>query len=110
MKTIKITILCLFLGIVHPTSFAIKPDRTYRFYPEKLGLIYRDLDVKTSDSLKIKTWFFPAQPAPTDEELDAAWDNPLKKTYQTIDNKRRPTIIFANSDAGKRTIPTQTNS
>jgi len=98
---VKIFVLVVAIFFMSMLSFAIKPDRTYRFYPEKLGLIYRDLDVITTDGLKIKTWFFPAQPAPaTEEELYAIWGNPVKKPYQTIDNKRRPTIIFADSDAG----------
>ncbi|MBK5722863.1 alpha/beta fold hydrolase [Dysgonomonas sp. Marseille-P4677] len=99
-KISKIIIFCTLLGIVSLQSFAIKPDRNYRFYPEKLGLIYRDLDVKTSDGLKIKTWFFPAQPALSEKELDMAWKNSVRKTYRTIDDKRRPTIIIANGDAG----------
>jgi len=87
-------------GIVSFTSFAIKPDRIYRFYPEKLGLIYRDLDVKTSDGLNIKTWFFPAQPALSEQEITTSWENSVKKPYRTIDNNPRPTIIIANGDAG----------
>ena len=99
-KIIKISVLCILLGFGHSKSFAIIPDRTYRFYPEKMGLIYKDLEVKTSDGLMIKTWFFPAQITPSDKELEAAWENPVKKTYRTIDNKCRPTIIICNGDAG----------
>jgi pimeloyl-ACP methyl ester carboxylesterase len=96
----KPIILCALLGIMSVQSFAIIPNRTYRFYPEKIGLIYKELDVTTSDNLKIKTWFFPAQPTPSDKALDAIWENPVKGTYRTIDNKPRPTIIIANGDAG----------
>jgi hypothetical protein len=55
-------------------SFAIKPDRVYRITPENLGLIYRDLNVTTSDGLKIKTWFYPAQPALSEKEINEAWN------------------------------------
>jgi hypothetical protein len=88
------------IGLGSLQSFAIKPNRVYRFYPEKLGLIYRDLDVTTSDGLKIKTWFFPAQPALSEKELSDYWQNPIKKPYINIYAKNRPTIIIANGDAG----------
>lgn len=99
---IKVIIFCTLLGFISLKSFAIIPDRTYRFYPEKMGLIYRDLDVKTSDGLTIKTWFFPAQPMLSDEENMKLWntENPTRKAYQTIDDKPRSTIIIANGDAG----------
>ena len=101
MKRIsKVIISCTLLGIVSVQSFAIKPDRTYVRYPESLGLIYRDLDVKTSDGLNIKTWFFPAQLTLSPTELNDARENPVKKPYQTIDNNPRPTLIIANGDAG----------
>lgn len=99
-QTIKTLILCFLTVLLSLQLFAIKPDRTYRFYPEKLGLIYRDLDVTTSDGLKIKTWFFPAQPTLSEQEKSSAWENPVKKPYKTIENKPRPTIIIANGDAG----------
>jgi len=56
---LKFIIVCLFVGISSNPVFGIMPDRTYRFYPEKLGLVYKDLTVITTDSLKIKTWFSP---------------------------------------------------
>ena len=81
-------------------SFAIKPNRVYQIYPENLGLIYRDLNVTTSDGLKIKTWFYPAQPALSEKEINEAWNNPIKKPYVAPYSKNRPTIIIANGDAG----------
>lgn len=99
-QAIKTIIFCTLIILVSLQSFAIKPDRVYRFYPEKLCLIYKDLDVTTVDSIKIKTWFFPAQPTPQEKEISDMWENPVKKPYKTIDNKPRPTIIIANGDAG----------
>lgn len=98
--TNKKLILCFLIGFLSVQLFAIKPDKTYRFYPEKLSLIYKDLDVVTPDGLKIKTWFFPAQLTPSGQEINDSWENPVKKLYKTIDNKPRPTIIIANGDAG----------
>ena len=93
-------IFCILIGFISLHSFAIKPDTTYRFYPEKLGLIYRDLDVTTSDGLKIKSWFFPAQTTLTEEEMNLAWENPVKRPYKIISRNPFPTIIIANGDAG----------
>jgi len=99
-QTIKKIIFCILSIFVSLQSFAIKPDRIYRFYPEKLCLIYKDLDVTTVDGIKIKTWFFPAQPTPSEKEMSDMWENPAKKPYKTNGNKPRPTIIIANGDAG----------
>lgn len=82
---------------------AIKPDRTYRFYPEKLGLIYKELDVVTADGIRIKTWFYPAQAPLSEKELDAAWENPVKREYATLDSAKRPTVIVCNGDAANMT-------
>lgn len=97
---LAIKIISCLLYLISIQSFAIKPDRTYRFYPEKLSLIYKDLDVTTSDGLKIKTWFFPAQHTPSEQEINSSWEKAIKKPYTTIDNNPRPTLIIANGDAG----------
>jgi len=82
------------------TLNAIKPDRKYRFYPEKLGLIYKELDVTTKDNLKIKTWFFPAQDSLSEKEQERAWDESKKREYKVLDETKRPTLIICNGDAG----------
>ena len=96
MKRIIFVILILFPFL---TVYSIKPDRRYRFYPEKLGLIYKEIKVVTPDGLKIKTWFYPAQDSLTQTERENAWNNPRIKPYQTIDEQKRPTIIICNGDA-----------
>ncbi len=97
---LKIIIFTLMLGTFCSQALAIIPDRTYRLYPESLGLIYKDLNVTTTDGLKIKTWFFPAQNKPSETALNSAWANSVKKTYRLIDNNKRPTVIICNGDAG----------
>lgn len=99
-NSFKTIISCLLLGLSYFQASAIIPNRTYRFYPEKIGLIYKDLNVTTLDGLKIKTWFFPAQNMPSQKELSRTWENPVKKPYKVIDNKKRPTIIICNGDGG----------
>lgn len=93
-------IIIVFSIIFYQSAYGILPIREYRFYPEKMGLIYKDLDVITSDGLKIKTWFFPAQTKPSEKDLELMWKNPIKKTYTIIDNRKRPTVIIANGDTG----------
>lgn len=100
MRKPFITSLVVLLLSVATSVQAIKPDRTYRFYPEKLGLIYRDLEVVTPDQLKIKTWFYPAQDSLSEEEVGKYWENPVKRPYAILDNTKRPTIIICNGDAG----------
>jgi pimeloyl-ACP methyl ester carboxylesterase len=96
----KIIILFFAFGLFSLKSFAVIPDRTYRFYPEKMGLIYKELNVATPDGLRIKTWFFPAQDTLSTSELDKAWENPVKRKYKLLDSTKRPTIIICNGDAG----------
>lgn len=99
-RVFKIIVFCAFISCIGFHSFAIKPDKVYVLRPENLGLIYRDLNVTTSDGLKIKTWFYPAQPALSEKEINEAWNNPVKKPYVAPYSKNRPTIIIANGDAG----------
>ncbi|MDL2291634.1 alpha/beta hydrolase [Bacteroides sp. OttesenSCG-928-F21] len=99
-EVLKIIFFCFFTGVSFSSAFGIIPNRTYRFYPEKLGLIYKDLTVTTPDGINIKTWFFPAQTALPEKELNSLWENPTKRSYNTIDGERRPTIIICNGDAG----------
>lgn len=99
-RVFKIIVFCAFISCIGFHSFAIKPDKMYVLRPENLGLIYRDLNVTTSDGLKIKTWFYPAQPALSEKEINEAWNNPVKKPYVAPYSKNRPTIIIANGDAG----------
>lgn len=93
-------LLMLLAFFVISPLYAIKPDRKYRFRPEKMGLIYKELDVVTKDGLKISTWFFPAQNSLSDEEKEEAWLNNSKKEYIVLDNSPRPTLIICDSDAG----------
>lgn len=94
----KFTLLLL-AALLSQYAAAIKPDRVYRFYPEKAGLIYKDLDVVTPDGLRINMWFYPAQEKLSEAELDAAWENPVKRKYTTLDDTKRPTLIICNGDA-----------
>lgn len=104
-QVFKLVVICALMFIMGFQSFAIKPNRVYVLSPEMLGLVYRDLEVKTSDGLTIKTWFIPAQPAISDEEKSEAWTNPVKKPYVAPYAYNRPTIIIANGDAGNMSYP-----
>jgi hypothetical protein len=51
----------LFLIFLTHNLFALKPDSVYKVRPENYDLIYKELNIVTSDGYKIKTWFYPAQ-------------------------------------------------
>jgi predicted alpha/beta-fold hydrolase len=91
-------ILLLFLTLLTQSTFAILPDTVYIRKPEELGLMYKELDVKTNDNYHIATWFFPAQNSLSESELEML--NGAKRKYETPDNIKRPTIIICNGDAG----------
>ncbi|MBO8439829.1 MAG: alpha/beta fold hydrolase [bacterium] len=94
-KAVATAALVCLLVISVTDVYAIKQDRKYIRRPQNIGLIYKDLNVKTEDGYRIETWFFPAQAMP---DSSAASDTPLP--YATIDTQRRPTVVICNGDAG----------
>lgn len=96
MKSCVILLIALFSGIGN--CHAIIPDTVYIRKPESMGLIYKNLEVITNDGYKIETWFFPAQSPLSEGELRDLNGN--RRTYETQDETKRPTIIVCNGDAG----------
>ena len=96
MKSFVILLIALFSGIGN--CHAIIPDTVYIRKPESMGLIYKNLEVITNDGYKIETWFFPAQGPLSEGELRDLNGN--RRTYETQDETKRPTIIVCNGDAG----------
>ena len=96
MKSFVILLTALFSGIGN--CHAIIPDTVYIRKPESMGLIYKNLEVITNDGYKIETWFFPAQSPLSEGELRDLNGN--RRTYETQDETKRPTIIVCNGDAG----------
>ena len=96
MKSFVILLIALFSGIGN--CHAIIPDTVYTRKPESMGLIYKNLEVITNDGYKIETWFFPAQSPLSEGELRDLNGN--RRTYETQDETKRPTIIVCNGDAG----------
>ena len=96
MKSFVILLIALFSGIGN--CHAIIPDTVYTRKPESMRLIYRNLEVITNDGYKIETWFFPAQSPLSEGELRDLNGN--RRTYETQDETKRPTIIVCNGDAG----------
>lgn len=90
-------------------SFALRPEREYKAIPSDYGIIYREVEFLTTDSLKLKGWFIPAQDTvgilnsvigrlvPVPDEL-----KPDVREYKT-DTTRKPTIIICDGDAGNMT-------
>ena len=96
MKSFVILLIALFSGIGN--CHAIIPNTVYIRKPESMGLIYKNLEVITNDGYKIETWFFPAQSPLSEGELRDLNGN--RRTYETQDETKRPTIIVCNGDAG----------
>ena len=96
MKSFVILLIALFSGIGN--CHAIIPDTVYIRKQESMGLIYKNLEVITNDGYKIETWFFPAQSPLSEGELRDLNGN--RRTYETQDETKRPTIIVCNGDAG----------
>ena len=96
MKSFVILLIALFSGIGN--CHAIIPDTVYIRKPESMGLIYKNLEVITNDVYKIETWFFPAQSPLSEGELRDLNGN--RRTYETQNETKRPTIIVCNGDAG----------
>ena len=84
-------------------AFGLKPDSVYTVRPENYALIYKELDIITSDGYKIKTWFYPAQDSVATDTVLEYYKNPRLKPYQLLDSKPKPTIIICNGDAGNMT-------
>ena len=96
MKSFVILLIALFSGIGN--CHAIIPDTVYIRKPESMGLIYKNLEVITNDGYKIETWFFPSQSPLSEGELRDLNGN--RRTYETQNETKRPTIIVCNGDAG----------
>lgn len=94
MKTFIVIILISILPII---VFGIKPDSLYVFTPKNLGLMYKEFQVKTADSVSINVWFYPAQ----DSTNTGAryFENPVNRDYIVNDTVKHPTIIICNADA-----------
>jgi len=105
----RVLILLVFMSFCLPL-YGLKPERGYKAIPSDYGIIYREVEFQTSDNLKLKGWFIPAQDTtgiansiigrilPVPEEL-----KPAPREYRTLDDSKRPTIIICDGDAGNMT-------
>ncbi len=96
----------LLLGIFAGTGLALKPDREYPATPSDYGIVFREVEIVTADSITVAGWFFPAQdtagivnalvgrmPLPPSYKGEA-------RTYQTLDDEKKATIVICDGDAG----------
>jgi len=74
-------IICFIVIVVN--LFALNPSDKYELFLERYALVYKEIPVTTSDGLRIKCWFFPAQEPVNPEEWYKVWtsENPLGKEY-----------------------------
>jgi len=95
MKRLFVSLL---LFVVLNSIFSLKPVREYPFRPENFGMIYKELKAITSDDYQINIWFFPAQEV--EEPFWKYFQEPIKREYETLSDKPKPTIIICPGDAG----------
>ena len=101
------TKLILTILLIYSNSYPINPEKGYKVIPSDYGIIYKEALIPTSDNLILKGWFYPAQDSngiakeiigkviPVPEELKKA-----PREYQLKYDKRLPTIIICDGDAG----------
>ncbi len=101
---IKLVFLFLFFCL---KIYSINPEKEYKAVPSDYGIIYKEISITTADGLVLKGWFYPAQDTsgianqivgrilPVPEKLKTA---PRKYFLQY--NKRLPTIVICDGDAG----------
>ncbi|HLF33172.1 MAG TPA: alpha/beta fold hydrolase [Cyclobacteriaceae bacterium] len=96
-------IFFLFIILISSNAYALKPERSYKLTPEKYGFMYKELDVKTSDGIRIKAWFLPSQHR-TMEEVRESMANPQSPEYMIRNNEKKPTIIICDGDAQNMSV------
>jgi pimeloyl-ACP methyl ester carboxylesterase len=100
--------LLLFVSLLFlfQSLFAMKPDTTaYKANPNHSGLQYREIDFYTSDNVRLKSWFIPAQDYKpliiTDSgRIICCYDNPVANEYDINKYSAKPTIILCDGDGG----------
>lgn len=111
MKKLTLSIISLVILLLSaPCLIALRPQKEYQAIPSDYGIIYKEVVIQTTDSLKIKGWFFPAQdtvgianaiigrmiPVPQEMKVKV-------RLYATEDTTPKPTIIICDGDAGNMT-------
>lgn len=106
MAAVLVAVLCC---VATPSS-ALKPEIGYRARPADYGLICESIEIRTSDALSLRGWFYPAQTAdgvavdsvgrliPMPEAL-----RPPARAYRAADEPK-PTLVLCNGDAGNMTF------
>jgi len=99
-------LLCVCVVAIPELARALKPERQYKVRPYEYGIIYDEVTFLTSDGLKIKGWFFPAQDTTHINNKYVGWfplaDSVKRhpRAYQRPDTLRRETIVIPVGDAG----------
>jgi dipeptidyl aminopeptidase/acylaminoacyl peptidase len=89
----------MFISLVASAN-ALHPENKYVMKPERMGLMYKEMTIRTKDSLNLKAWFIPAQellPIPKVLELRK---NNEKRLYNSEGFTPKPTLILCDGDSG----------
>ncbi len=103
---LKIGVLLIALS---SALFALKPEKAYKAIPSDYGIIYREVEFLTSDSLRLKGWFIPAQDTAGIANSIIGRMIPVPETLKKehrqyfADTTKKPTIIICGGDAGNMT-------
>ncbi|MDO8952909.1 MAG: alpha/beta fold hydrolase [Draconibacterium sp.] len=90
--------LVLVLVVLSTRLFALNPVKEYRITLQQIGLIGKELNIQTPDSMVLKAWFFPAQQKITQDLFMDYYNNPRMREYYAKENM--PTVIICNGDWG----------
>lgn len=93
-------IIIILFSITSFNGLALKPINEYVATPNNYALMFKEYDVLTSDSMKIKLWFYPAQEVMPDDSVSYYYHNNEKKRKYLPETEAKPTIIISNGDGG----------
>lgn len=93
-------IFIVFFGFIANSTFAMKPDRQYPFTPFSCNIIHKEITIVTQDSVKLLSWFIPAQDTneivlPDSKKIA----QPKARAYMQSADKKA-TIVICDGDAG----------
>ncbi len=94
----RITIAIVILSVT-ASLFSLLPSREFQRHPDDFGFIYKSLEAVSTDSLRIASWFFPAQEMPTRQTIINSRQEGVRPEYRASEEPQ-PTIVVANGDAG----------
>lgn len=96
----KKIVLSITISLLVKLTVALNPDTVYYAKPNIYGLIFKEINFRTSDNIKLKGWFYPSQEALSEDSMKVYFnDTSLYRNYEFNQKIKSPTIIICNGDA-----------